>query len=108
MKHCASLANLQSIATTSITPTPPPTTPPTPTSSPSALSPINMFKRGIKYHPSVYPTLEDELWNDNWHRSFTNQARAQDVSDVINEAYLPTTSTNINSFQEKQNTLMLS
>ena len=64
----------------------------TPISSHSAPSPVDLFKRGIKRDPSVYPTLKDELWNDNWHRSFANQARAQDLSDVLNAAYIPTTS----------------
>jgi hypothetical protein len=46
--------------------------------------------------------LKDELWNDNWHRSFANQARAQDLSDVLNAAYFPTTSAEYDLFQEKQ------
>jgi hypothetical protein len=61
-----------------------------------------MFKKGIKRNPSVYLTLKDELWNDNWHRSFANQARAQDVDEVLDENYLPTTSEQYELFQEKQ------
>jgi hypothetical protein len=61
-----------------------------------------MFKRGIKRDPSVYSTLKDELWNINWHRSFANQARAQDLSDVPNDTYVPTTSAENDLFQEKQ------
>jgi hypothetical protein len=45
-------------------------------------------------------SLRDELWNDNWHRSFANQARAQDVTKVLDPAYLPTTPTEIALFQE--------
>jgi hypothetical protein len=75
---------------------------PTPTTSHSAPSPVDLFKRGIKHDPSVYPTLKDELWNDNWHRSFANQARAQDLSDVLNAAHVPTTSVESDLFQEKQ------
>jgi hypothetical protein len=59
-----------------------------------------MFKRGIKRDPSVYPTLKNELWNDNWHCYFANHARAQDVSDVPDPTYLPTTSTEKDLFQE--------
>jgi hypothetical protein len=62
---------------------------------------VDLFKRG-KRDPSVYPTLKDKLWNDNWHRSFANQARAQDLSDVLNAAYVPTTSAEYDLFQEKQ------
>jgi hypothetical protein len=58
-----------------------------------------MFEQCIKHDPSVYPTLRNELWNDNLHHSF---AGAQDVSDVLNATYLPVTSTEIDLFQEKQ------
>jgi hypothetical protein len=49
----------------------------------SALSPVDMFKRGIKRDPSVFPTLKDELLNDQWHHTFFHQARAQDVSNIL-------------------------
>jgi hypothetical protein len=61
-----------------------------------------MFKRGIKCDPTVYPTLKDELWNDNWHHTFANQARAQDVHDVLDEKYVPSTPAENDLFQEKQ------
>jgi hypothetical protein len=44
--------------------------------------------------------LKNELWNDNWHCYFANHARAQDVSDVPDPTYLPTTSTEKDLFQE--------
>jgi hypothetical protein len=61
-----------------------------------------MFKKGIKRDPSVYLTLKDELWNDSWNRSFSNQARAQDVDEVLDPKYLPTTSEQYELFQEKK------
>jgi hypothetical protein len=61
-----------------------------------------MFKRGIKHDPPVYPTLKDELWNDNWPHSFANQARAQDVHDVIDDKYVPITTAEKDLFQEKK------
>jgi hypothetical protein len=82
------------------TPTPAPPTPKVP--KPSAPSPIEMFQKGIKRNRSVYPTLKDELSNDNWHHSFANQARAQDVDEVFDPNYLPTTSEQYELFQEKQ------
>jgi hypothetical protein len=94
-RHFASLASLSS-------PTPSTAPTPTSTSSHSAPSPVDLFKRGIKRDPSVYPTLKDKLWDDNWHCSFANQARAQDLSDVLNAAYVPTTSAEYDLFQEKQ------
>jgi hypothetical protein len=96
MRHFASLSNLQPILVTPAISTPTPSPSPTPASSNSAPSPVDFFKRGIKCDPSVYPTLKDELWNDNWHRSFANQARAQDVSEVLDPAY------EVALFQEKK------
>jgi hypothetical protein len=61
-----------------------------------------MFKRGIKRDPSVYPTLKAELWNDNGHRSFANQARAQDVHDALDDKYVPITTAEKDLFQENQ------
>jgi hypothetical protein len=98
MRRLASLASLGSPAPSASSST----TAPTPTTSHSAPSPVDLFKRCIKRDPSVYPTLKDELFNDNWHRSFANQARVQDLSDVLNAAYVPTTSVENDLFQEKQ------
>jgi hypothetical protein len=33
--------------------------------------------------------LKDELWNDNYHRTFANQAITQDVSNIFNASCLP-------------------
>ena len=65
-------------------------------------SPVDIFKRGIKRDPSVFPTLKDEKLNDQWHRSFANQARAQDLSDVLNITYVPSSPDHIALFEEKQ------
>jgi hypothetical protein len=99
MRRFIALSNLQHtlIVTSSFTV---PST--TSASSYSTPSPVDLFERGIKSDPSVYPTLKDELWNDNWHHSFANQARAQAVDEFLNPAYLPTTSTEYDLFQEKQ------
>jgi hypothetical protein len=99
------LSNLPSISpksssNSSITSTSTPV--PTPAPSPPSLSPVEIFKRGIKRDPSVYPTLKDELRNDNWHHSFVNQARAQDVHDVLDDKYVPNTTVEKDLFQEKQ------
>ena len=40
---------------------------------------------------SLFPTLKDEKYNDQWHRSFMTQARAQDVDKILDETYVPTT-----------------
>jgi hypothetical protein len=69
---------------------------------PQAMSLADHFRRGIKKDPSIFPTLKDEKYHDIWHRSFINQARAQDVSDVLDESYLPLTSDDLALFTEKQ------
>jgi hypothetical protein len=67
-------------------------------SSGNSYSPADLFRRGIKRDPSVYPVLKDERYNDQWHRSFINQARAQDVSDVLDSTYVPSSPTDIDLF----------
>jgi hypothetical protein len=95
--------NLQHIPIATNNPTIAPPAPSVPKSSAPSL--VDAFKKGIKRDPSVYPTLKDELRNDNWHCSFANQARAQDVNEVLDPNYLPTTSEQYELFQEKQNYL---
>jgi hypothetical protein len=65
-------------------------------------SPADMFCRGIKQDYILFPTLKDEKFNDNWHRSFVNQARAQDVSEVLDPSYVPSTTSEQEIFTEKQ------
>ena len=67
-----------------------------------SLSLVEIFKRGIKRDPSLFPTLKDEKYHDVWHRSFATQARAQDVADVLDESYTPTSAEDIALFTEKQ------
>jgi hypothetical protein len=50
---------------------------------PTKYSMVDLFRRGIKRDPSLFPTLKDEKYNDSWHRSFETQARAQDVFNVL-------------------------
>jgi hypothetical protein len=76
------------------------------TPSPSTLTPVDMFRRGIKLDPSVYLTLKDGIYNDNWHCSLADQSRAQDGSDVLNPVYLPVTPNQKYLFQENKNTCM--
>ena len=71
-----------------------PPNPPPITSTPghvSTVTPSDHFKRSIKRDPSLFPTLKDEKYHDVWHRSFVNQARAQNFSQVLDESYTPIT-----------------
>ena len=74
---------------------------PKPPSS-SSFSPVDLFRRGIKRDPSLFPSLKDERFNEQWHRSMVTQARAQDVSDVLDPLYIPLNTDDLNLFTEKQ------
>jgi hypothetical protein len=63
---------------------------------------VESFKRGIKRDPTLFPTLKDEKLNDVWHRSFATQARAQDVAEILNPNYVPSTPEEQELFQLKQ------
>ena len=83
-RRIGTLANLKSTAVTSVTSSIPSVT--SSSSIPSYTVPVhvNMFKQDIKGNPSACPSLKDELLNDQWHHTFANQARAQDVGDDLN------------------------
>jgi hypothetical protein len=68
---------------------------------PAQLSPAALFHCGIKKDSNVFPTLEDEKFHDTWHRSFINRARAQDVSDFLDDSYVPVTAEEIELFEDK-------
>ena len=67
-------------------------TPGTTTSSSNTsrtISDEDMFKRGIKRDQTLFPTLKDEKFHDSWHRTFENQAHAQDVAEILDHTYVP-------------------
>jgi hypothetical protein len=65
-------------------------------------SPVDLFKHGIKRDFNAFPTLKDEKNNDQWHHTFLNMARAQDLSDVLNPQYVSQTTAAYDLFWEKQ------
>jgi len=50
----------------------------------------------------LFPELKNEELNDTWHRSFETQAHAQDVADVLDNAYSPPDADHASLFAEKQ------
>ena len=68
----------------------------------TSFSPADIFRRGIKKDATLFPVLKDEKFNDSWHRSFVNQARAQDLSEVLDPAYKPKSPSEEELFNEKQ------
>jgi hypothetical protein len=75
--------------------------PVTPTSLPSQ-SPVDLFQHGIKRDFASFPMSKDDKQNDQWYHTFSNLARAQDLSDVLDENYTPVTPAYIDLFAEKQ------
>jgi len=72
------------------------------TSTKSSSYSVDSFKKSMKRDPSVFPILKREEYNDQWHRTFINQARAQDISEVLDPKYVPTNADEKELFQEKQ------
>ena len=52
-------------------------------------SAVSDFKKGIKRDASLYPTLKEQKHWNNWNRAVIAQARAHDVSEVFDTAYVP-------------------
>jgi hypothetical protein len=55
----------------------------------TARTPADLFCRGIKHVTIVFPVLQEEKFSDTWDHSFANQARAQDVMEILNATYVP-------------------
>ena len=63
---------------------------------------VDLFRRGIKRDPSLFPQLKEEKFNDSWHRTFETQARAQDVYNVLDPNYKPMSQEEMDLFVEQQ------
>ena len=60
------------------------------------------FKKGIKRDPSLFLVLkEDNQW-DSWKRNLIATARAQDVGEVLDPLYTPSTEEENELFDEKK------
>jgi hypothetical protein len=94
--------SVDSIHTTLAQTIPSPLSVATTPSSVLSQTPVELFKRGIKRDFSAFPTLKDENNNDQWHRTVTTMAQAQDLSDVLNPPYIPLTTIEHDLFWEKQ------
>jgi hypothetical protein len=77
-------------------------TAPSPNVAPGTRDPIADFKRGIRRDLSLFPKLKQDHGWDAWKRTVVNQARMQDVQEVLDPTYVPSTPTLIALFAEKQ------
>ena len=60
------------------------------------------FKRGIKHDTTLFPMLKDSKQWDPWYIDTKAQARAQDVKDILDPGYTPTTVEEKEVFEQKQ------
>src|SRR5687767_2358760 len=63
---------------------------------------IKDFKCGICRDASQFSTLKDDATWDNWNRGTIAQARAQDIAEVLNPSYIPSSTEVVELFAEKQ------
>lgn len=95
----------RSFRASSLATLPTPTTAPPPrhtTSGSNVVSPLEAFKKGIKRDSRAFSPLKDMKQWDKYKRSTLAQARAQDVADVLDPAYVPTTQEAKDLFAAKQ------
>lgn len=69
---------------------------------PPQLDPVKEFCHGIIRDATQYIPLKDDAAWDNWNRSTIAQARAQDVEQVLDLSYAPSTADETSLFEEKQ------
>ena len=58
--------------------------------------------KGIKRDVTLFPTLKNEENWDQWNRTLHATARMQDVAEVLDEHYTPTTPDDSELFKAKQ------
>jgi hypothetical protein len=67
-----------------------PTTAPSLTPAPrKPVTPLELFKKGIKRDPTYFPELRDGKYFDDWRRKTESQAVSQDVANVLNPDFVP-------------------
>ena len=69
---------------------------------PPSVDLVREFKHGIKRDVTQFIALKDDAAWDNWNRSTTAQAQAQDIAEVLDPNYVPTTIYEILLFEQKQ------
>ena len=69
---------------------------------PPSVDLVRDFKREIKRDALQFQTFKDNAMWDNWNRCTIAQARAQDIAEVLDHTYIPSTQEDIDLFAEKQ------
>jgi hypothetical protein len=63
---------------------------------------IEAFKKSMKREPSQFKNFNDKRYWATWHLQFVATAQAQDLDDIINPNYVPTTQDDKDLFTLKQ------
>ena len=83
-------------------PTPSPMKPKKSSPSTDIRQPADDFKKSIKRDKTQYKVFkEDKQW-DNWRRTTIATARSHGCEDVFNPSYIPSSTEDLNLFEEKQ------
>jgi hypothetical protein len=61
-----------------------------------------MFRRGIKRDATLFCVLKDDKYHDIWHQLFKTQATAQEVSEFLDDSYIPIALDDIALLHEKR------
>lgn len=80
---------------------------PNPPSADSRNTPVELFQRGVKRDPSVFPVFKQDSQFDSWNRATIATAKAQGCGNVVDIKYTPIGQTEIDLF-ELQKTFMYS
>ena len=63
---------------------------------------LETFKKSIRRDPSQFKPFSDKRYWATWHLQFVATARAQDLQDLLDPNYVPSSSDDIAVFQAKQ------
>ena len=80
---------------------------PSPPSASSQATPIDLFKRGVKRDPSVFPVFKQDSQFDSWNFANIATANAQGCGNVVDTKFTPLGQLEIDLF-EMQKTFMYS
>ena len=90
------------IFTGNITCNPPPELAASSRSCSHQLTPVESFKRSIKWYSSQFTNFKEGKYWDTWRRNTLATARAQDLDKVLDPDYAPLNQEEMKLFSEKQ------
>jgi hypothetical protein len=64
--------------------------------------PLSDYRRGVRRDQNAFRALKEDKQCDSWQRGTIAQARAQDLSEILDSNFVPATSKATELFVEKQ------